>query len=364
MAETIIIAEIGTAHGGDLSRARELAAAAAESGADCAKFQYVIADEIVHPNVGTIDLPGGPTSIYERFRELEQSPDFYRELMSICESIGIEFLCTAFGVTSARALREIGVESIKIASPEANHTELLREVASYHLPTVVSTGVSTLSDIEYALSFLGTERTTVLHCVTAYPAPESAYNVGVIPSLARIFGVPVGLSDHSQDPVLVPGLAVAMGAVAVEKHFTLSREGDGLDDAIAMDPTMFTAMAAAIRRVDAIVALDPGSGSERILAEFRAEYGDRRVNDIVGDGVKVVAEAERDNYATTRRSVIATRDIDAGKRIGPGDVAALRAEKNARPGLEPRFIDVVRGARAVRPIPAGQGVGWDDIVDR
>jgi sialic acid synthase SpsE len=362
MADTYIVAETGTAHGGDIGRARELIAAARDSGADCAKFQYVIADEIVHPRVGDVDLPGGPTPLYDRFKEVEQPLSFYEELVAACKASGIDFLCTAFGIQSARALRSIGVDSIKIASPEANHTELLREVASYSLTTILSTGVSTLSDIEYAVSILGRDRLVLLHCVTAYPAPESEYNVSVIPRLRDLLGVGVGLSDHSEDPVLVPGLAVAVGARMVEKHFTLSRSGAGLDDRIAMDPVMFTEMAATIRRVDAIMTLKPETGGNKVIGEFRAEYGDRRVNEVLGDGIKRLASAEKANYATTRRSILAMNDLAAGHTIGPDDVAPLRSEKNLQPGIEPRYIDIVRGARAAQDIEAGSGIQWDDIV--
>ena len=362
MPDTYIVAEIGTAHEGDITRAKELIQAARESGADCAKFQYVIARELVHPQVGSIDLPGGRIPIYERFRQLELPESFYGELMAICRSVGIDFLCAPFGVESARSLRSLGAESIKIASPEANHTELLTEVATYRLPTILSSGVSTLSDIEYALTILGRNDLTLLHCVTAYPAPEEEYGVAVIPALATILGIPVGISDHSQDPVLVPGLAVTAGAVMVEKHFTLSREGSGLDDPIAQDPAMFTAMSAAIRRIDSILNLDPEHGQEKILEEFRSEYGVKRVESILGDGAKLVPPAAQRNYATTRRSIIAMRDLEPGEVIGHDDVAALRAEKNARPGMEPRFLEVVRGAVVTEPVRAGEGVVWRSIV--
>ena len=362
MSDTYIVAEIGTAHQGDLTLAKELIQAAHESGADCAKFQYVIADEIVHPRVGSIELPGGLTSIYDRFRELEQPASFYEELMALCASTGMDFLCAAFGIESAGALRSLGARAIKVASPEANHTELLTEVASYGIPMILSTGVSSLADIDYSLSILGKQDVTVLHCVTAYPAPEDDYNVAVIPSLSDVFGVPVGLSDHSQDPVLVPGLAVAAGAVMVEKHFTLSREGSGLDDPIAQDPTMFTAMAAAIRRIDAILNLDPAEGREKVVEEFRAEYGTSRIESILGSGAKAVAPAEQANYATTRRSIIAMRDLSTGETIRHDDVAALRAEKNVRPGIEPRFLEIVRGAVVAEPVRAGEGVVWSSVV--
>ncbi|MFW6313793.1 MAG: N-acetylneuraminate synthase family protein, partial [Spirochaetota bacterium] len=223
MADTYIVAEIGTGHEGDIDRAQELIHAARECGADCAKFQYVLAREIVHPATGAVNLPGGATPLFERFSNLEQPVDFYARLKELCEKHAIDFLCTPFGIESARELRTLAPAAVKIASPELNHTELLTEVASYALPLIVSTGVSRLSDIEYALSILGTRDVTLLHCITAYPAPEEEYNLRLIASLRSAFGVPVGLSDHSEDPALVPGLAAALGATVVEKHFTLSR---------------------------------------------------------------------------------------------------------------------------------------------
>lgn len=363
MTDTYIVAEIGTGHGGDLSRADELVGAARESGADCAKFQYVIADELVHPRTPDVDLPGGPTPLWERFRALERPPEFYAELQSLCERHDIDFLCTPFGVHSARALRELKPPRLKIASPELNHTALLEEVAGYGVPLIVSTGVSLLADIEYALSIVGRDGTTILHCITAYPAPEEEYNLLLIRSLARILGVDVGLSDHSSDPNLVPGLAVALGATVVEKHFTLSRAGGGLDDPIATDPTMFTQMCATIRRIDAIRSLDPDGGPEKVIGEFDAEYGAERVAKVVGDGVKRLAPRETASYATTRRSLLAVRDLAAGHAIGDGDVAALRSER-LEPGIEPRYAREIAGARLARDVPAGGAITWDTLLAR
>jgi sialic acid synthase SpsE len=363
MPDTYIIAEIGTGHEGELSRADELIAAARESGADCAKFQYVIADEIVHRRTPDVNLPGGPTPLWRRFRDLEQPPEFYAELRARCDAAGIDFLCTAFGLESARSLRAMGTERMKVASPELNHTTLLREVAGYGIPLIVSTGVSQLADIEYALSITGRENTTILHCITAYPAPEEEFNLRLIPSLRAVFGVEVGLSDHSEDPALIPGLAVACGATVVEKHFTLSREGTGLDDPIAMDPAMFNRMAATIRRVDAVRSLDPVHGSQRVIAEFSAEYGAKRVAAVLGDGVKRLAAREARFYRTTRRSLLAVGDLAAGHAITAGDVAPLRSEGLA-PGLEPRHAELVIGARLRRPVEAGGAITWDVLIQR
>jgi N-acetylneuraminate synthase len=364
MADTCIVAELGTSHGGDLNRAAESIAAAAESGADCVKFQYVIADEIVHPATGMVDLPGGPVPLHDRFRSLEREPAFYLELRALCDRHDVDFLCTPFGLRSLRGLLTLEVGRLKIASPEVNHTDLLNAVRESGLEVILSTGVSRLSDVEYALDMLSPSPVTILHCVTAYPAPESDYNLRLIPALTRVFGVPTGLSDHSLEPELVPGLAVSLGAPIVEKHFTLDRSGGGLDDPIAMDPVMFTQMSATIRRIDAILSLDPEHGGTRVIGEFAAEYGEDRVKSVLGDGVKRLAESERGNYATTRRSIHAVRDLAAGDTIGAGDIAALRSEKNLSPGLEPRFADEVVGCRLAEPVRAGDGLVWRHLVSR
>ncbi len=361
MADTYIVAEIGTGHEGDIGRAEELIGAARECGADCAKFQYVLAREIVHPATGSVELPGGATPLFERFSQLEQPIDFYARLKELCAKHELDFLCTPFGIESARALRTIDPVAMKIASPELNHTELLSELSSYGLPLIVSTGVSKLSDIEYALSILGTTDITLLHCITAYPAPEEEYNLRLIASLRAVLGVPVGLSDHSEDPALVPGLAAALGASVVEKHFTLSRSGSGLDDRIAMDPAMFTRMSASIRRIDAITSLDPEHGGAKVMAEFEAEYGVDRVRAVLGSGVKRLAPREEGNYRTTRRSLLAIRDLPAGHRLGEHDFAALRSE-TLEPGLEPRFAGVIRGAVLRVPVRAGGALGWEMLL--
>jgi len=116
----LIIAEVGTGHGGDPAKAAELIAAAVEAGADCVKFQHVYADEIIHPATGLVPLPGGMTPLYDTFRALETGPDFMARLKETVEALGAAFLCTPFGIRSARELRSIGVGALKVASPEPN----------------------------------------------------------------------------------------------------------------------------------------------------------------------------------------------------------------------------------------------------
>ncbi|MDR1178291.1 MAG: N-acetylneuraminate synthase family protein, partial [Spirochaetaceae bacterium] len=228
-----IIAELGTGHNGDRVRAGELIDAAAQSGADCVKFQIVYAGEILHPKTGTVSLPGGDIALFERFKDLELPPDFYAEMKEKAEKQGLFFLCTPFGPRSAGELRGLAPGAVKIASPELNYTALLELIGSWDLPVFLSTGISLLADIEAALAFFSREKVCLLHCVTSYPAPPEDYKLRLITTLSGIFGCAVGLSDHSMDACLVPVLAAALGARAIEKHFCLSRSGSGLDDPIA-----------------------------------------------------------------------------------------------------------------------------------
>jgi sialic acid synthase SpsE len=376
----LVIAELGTSHGGDPARARELIDAAAGAGADCVKFQMVYADEILHPNTGEVALPGGKIRLYDRFRQLEVTADFFANLKDYVEKQGLLFLCTPFGPRSAGELRALNPELVKIASPELNYTALLREIASWKLPVLLSSGVSKLGDIEGALELLGavpapaaeTPAAVVpaqspavpaenpggaiclLHCVTAYPAPEADYNLRLLSSLNAVFGLPVGLSDHSLDPELAPALGVSQGAAVIEKHFCLSRDDPGLDDPIALPPPLFARMVRAVRRASA-------AGPEETLAAYSRDRGAAAVRAVLGTGVKSLAPSEQANYTRTNRSLHALRDIQAGEILAPGDFAALRTEKNLRPGLPPSWEEKIPGRTVRRPIPAGEGIRFEDI---
>ncbi|MDR0878828.1 MAG: N-acetylneuraminate synthase family protein [Treponema sp.] len=360
--KTLIIAELGTSHGADLRRAKDMACAAAEAGADCIKFQIVYADEILHPNTGVVTLPGGNIRLYDRFRQLEAPPDFYAEMKAYVEKQGLLFLCTPFGLRSAALLRSLNPDLVKIASPELNYTGLLREIGAWRLPTLLSSGVSRLGDIEEALSALENgdngpsfrENICLLHCVTAYPAPAADYNLRVLRNLSGIFGVLTGVSDHSLDPYLVPALAVSQGAVAVEKHFCLSREDPGLDDPIALPPELFAGMVRAVRRASE-------AGPEETVRTFSRERGAETVEKVLGTGIKELAPAERDNYLRTNRSIHALRDIKAGEILANTDFAVLRTEKILRPGLAPSWEKALPGRSARNFIPAGEGIRFEDI---
>jgi len=351
-----IIAEIGTGHLGDRSKARELIRAAAEAGADCAKFQVVFADEIIHPLTGELDLPGGRVRLYDRFREVEQEASFYQYCKDETEAAGMTFLASPFGVRSAQLLNDLGSSWFKVASPELNHFPLLELLRSYGKPVVLSSGVSRLEDIERAVEVFEGVEISLLHCITSYPAPPEEYNLRVLRPLSILFGCPVGVSDHSMDPELVPVIGLAAGATMVEKHFCLSRQDPGLDDPIALDPGLFGQMCRAIRALEAIDEVE----RDRVVRE---SYGGVRVEAILGSGKKVLARSEKANYERTNRSIHAVKALPAGHRLGEADLALLRTEKVLRPGLAPGFLPLVQGKLLRRDVPAGEGLVWADLLD-
>jgi sialic acid synthase SpsE len=349
----LVIAELGTSHGADPVKARELVDAAALVRAGCVKFQMVYADEILHPNTGEVALPGGPVRLYDTFKRLEVSLDFYAGMKAYVESKGLLFLCTPFGPRSARELWELKPKAFKIASPELNYTALVKQVSGYGLPTFLSTGVSKLGDIEEALELFPPGRVCLLHCVTAYPAPEKDYNLRTLESLGAMFGTAVGVSDHSADSELVPALAVAMGAAAIEKHFCMSRSDPGLDDPIALPPASFAGMVRAVNRAAAM-------SRDEVIAAYSRERGEDLVRAVLGDGIKRLAPSEKANYERTNRSLHALRDIAEGEVIEADMTGILRTEKVLRPGLPPSWAERIIGRRARRFIPAGEGIRFED----
>lgn len=350
-----IIAEIGTAHGGDRVKAQELIQAVKESGADCAKFQVVIAREILHPLTGTVPLPGGDIPLYDRFLALEQSPDFYHFLKEETEKAGLDFLASPFGEESARILRDLDCKAFKVASPELNHEPLLRQLAGYGKPLILSSGVSKLAEIERARELTEGVPSALLHCITSYPAPEEEYNLRVLPALTTLLGLPVGISDHSLDPLAVPLAGLLQGAALLEKHICLDRKADGLDDPIALDPSDFKRMTGALRKTETLSPPDREPHVRELL-------GSQRLEAILGTGRKRLAPSEAANYSRTNRSLHVLKDLPRYHVLKPEDLGILRTEKVLRPGISPGYLNLVLGRRLTREVEAGQGLVWEDLL--
>lgn len=384
-----------------MEKARALIDEAASCGADIIKFQWVYADEILHPDTGFVNLPGGSIRLYDRFKALEVSPDFFRECLEYTHQKGLLFACSPFGLRSLEELASIKPDAIKIASPEVNHIPLLKACSSYYgkIPIILSSGVSTLGDIEKAISLLtggnklGKEEKglvlpplTLLHCITFYPAPEDEYNVRCVDTLQKIFGIPSGISDHSLDPVLVPVLASAMGGSMVEKHITLSKKTDGLDDPVALEADQFSQMVNALRQTEAIFGRfgkDFAAGGNsiqnarllfdgtilstskaEIIRQMEMQYGEEKVFRVLGTGVKKLAPIEIQNYGRTNRSLHYTSSFEKGHKIESKDIAVLRTEKVLTPGIPPEFLDTVTGCVLQQDVTSGNGVNWQDLLQK
>lgn len=358
----LIIAELGTAHLGSIEKAKQLIDSVAGCGCDAVKFQIVYADEILHRKSGYVKLPQGDVLLYERFKELECDPQFYAELANYAHSKSLLFSASVFGKKSMQDLAELRPDFFKVASPELNYHDLIKHIASYSLPMILSTGVSRLADIEEAIEAVRSVDAglplAILHCITSYPAPESEYNLLLIENLSHIFGIPVGLSDHSIHPFFVPLLSLAFGACIIEKHLCLSKKEEGLDDKIALEPQEFSLMCQTIRKMEGTHFDD--------LRQYLLEKGinDQAIKDSCGNGIKRLALSEQNNYARTNRSLHYVNNMKKGDLIKEEDIVVVRTEKVLSVGLSPQLKNVVVGAYLQKDVSEGEGVNFADIIER
>ncbi len=370
-----IIAEIGTSHEGSLKKAKQLVDCAVESGADAVKFQWVYADEILHPDTGFVKLPTGNIRLYDRFKQIECDSSFYAEMLDYAHSKNVKFVCSPFGVKSLCELLEIKPDYVKIASPELNHFPMLESLAEYRaaqkkngknpIPVIVSSGVSKLKDIEKALSILGTENISLLHCITSYPAPESEYNLKLIANLKNIFGVETGVSDHSLDPMLVPVLSVICGGTVIEKHITLSRQTSGLDDPVALEGEQFALMVHSVHQTEALLnRYGKEKGWEIAFSQLKESFEPEKILSCLGDGIKKLAPAEEQNYGRTNRSLHFMRALKKGEKITLSDIGVLRTEKVLTPGVSPEFLSLVVGSILTKDVENGSGVQFEDFIKK
>jgi len=337
-----VIGEAGSNHNGSLTTAHVLIDIAAEAGCDAVKFQVFSAGTLYPPNAGKSDYLGDERSIYDIIAAMELPPEWLDPLCRHAEDRGLDFLCSAFdeaGVDRVAAY----VSAFKCASYEMTHAPLLRHMALRGKPVLLSTGTATLDEVGEAVgcvrraiqdpSGAAALPLVLLQCTAAYPAPPEAAHVRVVTTLRETFGVWSGLSDHTRSHAAAAA-AVALGAVVVEKHFTLSNRLPGPDHAFALEPHELTALVATIR------------ATEQVL----------------GVAHKAVDPVEHELRQFARRSVFAIRPVAAGETLGPHNLAVLRQGKLA-PGLAPRFAPVIADRRAARPIEAWCAVQPEDVAE-
>lgn len=321
---TLIIAEAGVNHNGDLKLARQLIDAAAEAGADLVKFQTFSADRLVTRTASKADYQtrttdGGETQ-HAMLRRLELSREMHEELIAHCAGRRIGFFSTGFDIESIDLLVSLGLDRFKIPSGEITNLPYLRHIGRLGKSVILSTGMATMGDIEAAIEVLeaaGTPRSliTVLHCTTEYPTPMAEVNLRAMQSIHTAFGVRVGYSDHTQG-IGVAIAAVAMGATVIEKHFTLDRGLPGPDHQASLEPEELKAMISAIRNIE--VAL--------------------------GDGIKRLTPGEARNKPIARKSLVASRAIKAGEVFTAENLTAKRPGT----GISPMRWDEILGRKATR----------------
>ncbi len=282
---------------------------AAESGADAVKFQLYKAKKIYVETAGTADYLGKERSIFDIIQDMELPVDWLPKLDKYSKEKGILFLCTPFDEESADALEKIGMVAYKIASYAISHIPLLKHIARFGKPLLISTGASDIGDIEKAVKAIkeeGNDQIILLQCTAKYPAPLSSMNLLTLPGISDHFDCLVGLSDHSRDPLIAPLGAVALGASVLEKHFTTDNDLPGPDHSFAVLGSELSSMVKGIRDMESAL----------------------------GERTKQVLEDEKELYSFCRRSIYAIKDIKPGESFSEENIAVLRGGKEKR-GLEP-----------------------------
>lgn len=319
---TLIIAEAGVNHNGDINLARKLIEVAHESQVDVVKFQTFLAENLVTKSAAKAEYQNKSTSDsdlqYEMLKELELNEEQHRELKGLANSKGLEFLSTGFDIASMEMLIKLGIKRIKIPSGEITNLPYLRFVASQGKEIILSTGMSTMKEIESALTTLvggGTDldKITVLHCTTNYPAGMEEVNLNAMVAINREFDVKTGYSDHTLG-IEVAIAAVALGATVIEKHFTLDRKLRGPDHEASLEPDELKALVKAVRNIE--IAM--------------------------GDGIKEPTESEFANMISARKSLVAIRDIKKGEILTTQNMSVKRPGS----GISPMQWDSVLGTKA------------------
>lgn len=332
-----VIAEAGSnwkagSYEEDLKRAKELIKTAVRSGADAVKFQTFKPETTYVRQAGKstyLAEKGLNDDIYQMFEKLSMPYEMIPELAKYCSNEKIMFMSTPFSVKDVEHIDPY-VDIHKIASYEINHVRLLERLASTNKPIIISSGASTYTEIDFAINLVKkfNNQIALLQCTSKYPCPVEALNLEVISAMKMRYNIPVGLSDHSIDPIIAPLCAIGFGATIIEKHFTLDKNLAGPDHFYALSPIELETMIKSIRKAE----IARGNGEKEVLEE----------------------EMELRNFAT--RSIQSIKDIRKGETLQEGiNFDILRPGKMTR-GLDARFLDTVNGKRATKDIQEGEGI--------
>ena len=334
MKRTLIIAEAGVNHNGDIAKAKALIDKGAEAGVDYVKFQTFKAEKLVTKQAQRAAYQDKNTqnndSQYEMLKKLELSQTVHQELIDYCKVKGVKFLSTGFDNDSLAFLAQLGVRIAKVPSGEITNLPYLRQVASLFPEVILSTGMATINEIKDAVKVLtdegvSKEKITILHCNTEYPTPMEDVNLKAMLHIQRELGVPVGYSDHTLG-IEVPIAAVALGATVIEKHFTLDKTLPGPDHKASLEPEELKAMVSAIRNIEKAVG---------------------------GSGIKEVSASEAKNKPIVRKSIVAAKKIVKGESFTVENLTVKRPGI----GISPMQWDEVIGKTAKKDFEE------DDLIE-
>lgn len=328
MGHIFIIAEAGDNHNGNLENALKLVDKAAEAGADCVKFQTFVTEEVISRHAEMAEYQKQNTGIeesqFDMVKKLELSFEDFRQIQAYCRTKGILFLSTPFDLPSIAFLNDIGVPFFKIPSGEITNYPYLAAIGRTHKDVVLSTGMCTVEEIREAIAVLeenGAGRMTLLHCNTEYPTPYEDVNLNAMETMRAVFGKEVGYSDHTLG-IEVPVAAAALGAVIIEKHFTLDKDMEGPDHKASLEPEELAAMIKAVRNIETAL----------------------------GSSEKKPSPSELKNLAAARKSIVARRNIRQGELLTEENLAVKRPGA----GISPMRYPDVLGTRAVRDFKVDQ----------
>ncbi len=318
---TFLIAEIGGNHEGDFDTARRMVREAAASGADAVKFQVFEAGKLVNPKSPVNAYSGAShEKQWERFKKMEFSLEQYKELKKSADREKVLFMASVFDPEWLKKLDPL-LAAYKVASGDMTYASLLSRMKGRNKPVLVSTGASTLDEIGWLVQFMGQKNLALLHCVCAYPAPHDQMNLRTIPALSKKFGVPTGLSDHSLGLEACLA-ATALGAVILEKHFTLDPSNPVGDHKHSLTPQALAKLVASVRVI------------EKTLGKPRQD----------------VFDCEKRSRGLVRRSLHSARDLSAGNRLRAEDIVALRPLEGIPAESESRML----GRRLKKGVHKGQ----------
>ena len=328
-----IIAEAGVNHNGDLSTALEMISVAKECGADAIKFQTFEADSLATKTAIQADYQKNNTGIDESqhsmLKKLELKKEFHYLLKEKCEKISIEFMSSPFDIESAEFLNEMGMNIFKIPSGEITNKPYLEVVANINKPTILSSGMSTLQEINDAIDLFkglnfNLQKLSILHATSDYPANPFETNMSCIETIKKNFGLRVGYSDHTESNQCAV-VAASMGASIFEKHFTLDKKMSGPDHKASLEP--------------------------RELQEYISEIKNTLV--ILGDGIKKPSTSESKNIEIVRKSIVAKTDIEKGAMFSRENLTTKRPGS----GISPMLFDYVIGKKAKK------NFSKDDLIE-